>query len=150
MVAPLPRGLGTLSGICTDRTFQTGTVPSNSGQTPVGLEFKRVKSSFRGALWVCKLKAAPPLGDATHRPGRAALWALQGCSSLSLRDPPGNRRFLTKGDVKALSFHTRRPRNGIQLIWKESSIEWEVETSSRIASVKSWEVNIESNSACLE
>ena len=104
MVAPLPRGLGALSGICIDRTFQTGTVPSNSGQTPVGLEFKRVKSSFRGALWVCKLQAAPPLGDATHPPGRAALWALQGCSSLSLRDPQETDASLPRVTLKPYHF----------------------------------------------
>ena len=119
MVSPLPCGLGTLSGICTVRRFLTGTVPSNSGKTPVGLEFKRVKSSFRGALWVCKSQAAPPLGDATHWPGWAALGAPQGCGSL-FAGPPGNRRFLTEGEVKALLFHTRRPLPS-PLLWEETA-----------------------------
>lgn len=147
MVAPLPRGLGALSGICTDRGVSNRYRPSNSGQTPVGLEFKRVKSSFV-VHYGYAIQAAPPLGDATTRRAgrRCGHFRLQP----SLAGPPGNRRFLTEGDVKAPSFHTCRRRNGIQLIWKDSSIEWEVETSSRIASVKSWEVNIESNSACLE
>ena len=94
MVAPLPRGFGTLSGLCTDRRFLTGTVPSNSGKTPVGLEFKRVKSSFRGALWVCKSQAAPPLvTPLTGRAGRRC--GHLGTAALSLLSgPPGDRRFL--------------------------------------------------------
>ena len=83
MVAPLPRGFGTLSGFCKDRRFLTGIVPSNSGKPPRGAGIQAREIVFSWCTVGMQIAGGSAAGDTAHRPGRAALWAPRDCSSLS-------------------------------------------------------------------